>query len=279
MWQRRIIFSLLAWGTVIGLVLPSLAAERDFLLASTTSTENAGLFAYLLPIFEARTGIKTRVIAVGTGQALRLARNGDVDALLVHDSTAERKFVTDGFGIDRRRIMYNDFVLLGPRDDPAKVAGLTDILAALRAIAVKRAIFVSRGDDSGTHRAERRLWAAAGVNVAANSGRWYREAGAGMGATLNIASGFDGYVLADRATWLSFRNKGSLHIFIEGDPRLFNQYGVLRVNPTRHPHVNTEASRAFVEWLSAPAGQDAIARFRVEGKQLFFPNYSSQSGL
>ena len=277
--QRRTNFMImLVWGAAIMLNQPSLVMAREFLLASTTSTENSGLFAYLLPIFEAHSGIKTRVIAVGTGHALRLARNGDADALLVHDAIAEKKFVADGFGVDRRRIMYNDFVLLGPMNDPASVASRTYVLAALRAIADRRAVFVSRGDDSGTHRAERRHWDAVGINVAAASGRWYREAGAGMGATLNIASSLDGYVIADRATWLSFRNKGNLKILIEGDPSLFNQYGVLRVNPKRHPHVNTEAARAFVEWLSAPTGQNAIGSVRVEGKQLFFPNYNSQPG-
>jgi len=277
--QRRTNFMImLVWGAAIMLNQPSLVMAREFLLASTTSTENSGLFAYLLPIFEAHSGIKTRVIAVGTGHALRLARNGDADALLVHDAIAEKKFVADGFGVDRRRIMYNDFVLLGPMNDPASVASRTYVLAALRAIADRRAVFVSRGDDSGTHRAERRHWDAVGINVAAASGRWYREAGAGMGATLNIASSLDGYVIADRATWLSFRNKGNLKILIEGDPSLFNQYGVLRVDPKRHPHVNTEAARAFVEWLSAPTGQNAIGSFRVEGKQLFFPNYNSQPG-
>ena len=277
--QRRTNFMImLVWGAAIMLNQPSLVMAREFLLASTTSTENSGLFAYLLPIFEAHSGIKTRVIAVGTGHALRLARNGDADALLVHDAIAEKKFVADGFGVNRRRIMYNDFVLLGPMNDPASVASRTYVLAALRAIADRRAVFVSRGDDSGTHRAERRHWDAVGINVAAASGRWYREAGAGMGATLNIASSLDGYVIADRATWLSFRNKGNLKILIEGDPSLFNQYGVLRVDPKRHPHVNTEAARAFVEWLSAPTGQNAIGSFRVEGKQLFFPNYNSQPG-
>ena len=277
--QRRTNFMImLVWGAAIMLNQPSLVMAREFLLASTTSTENSGLFAYLLPIFEAHSGIKTRVIAVGTGHALRLARNGDADALLVHDAIAEKKFVADGFGVDHRRIMYNDFVLLGPMNDPASVASRTYVLAALRAIADRRAVFVSRGDDSGTHRAERRHWDAVGINVAAASGRWYREAGAGMGATLNIASSLDGYVIADRATWLSFRNKGNLKILIEGDPSLFNQYGVLRVDPKRHPHVNTEAARAFVEWLSAPTGQNAIGSFRVEGKQLFFPNYNSQPG-
>lgn len=258
---------------MIGSALPTAASAKDFLLASTTSSENSGLFAYLLPIFEAQSGIKTRVIAVGTGQALRLARNGDADALLVHDPIAEKKFVADGYGLDRRQIMYNDFVLIGPTEDPAITANSKDILTALRTIAKTRTIFVSRGDDSGTHRAERRLWAAAGIDTDAGAGKWYREAGAGMGATLNIASGIDAHIISDRATWLSFRNKGNLRILVESDPRLFNQYGFIQVNPARHPHANAEAARTFSAWLISPTGQNAIAAFRVNGKQLFFPNY------
>ena len=271
--RLRAIFAFLA-----GFALTATAAAEDFLLASTTSTENSGLFAHLLPIFEARTGVKTRVIAVGTGQALRLARNGDADALLVHDAQAEKAFVAAGYGVDRRAIMYNDFVLVGPESDPAKVARGTDVAAALRKIAKHRAVFVSRGDDSGTHRAERRYWAAAGIDPTGASGTWYREAGAGMGATLNIASSMDAYAVADRATWFGFRNKGNLTILLEGDPRLFNQYGVIRVDPKRHPHVNESAARAFSDWLSSKAGQTAIAAFRVRGKQLFFPNYTEKPG-
>lgn len=263
---------------IIGSALPPVASAKDFLLASTTSTENSGLFAYLLPIFEAQSGIKTRVIAVGTGQALRLARNGDADALLVHDPIAEKKFVADGYGVDRRQIMYNDFVLIGPTEDPARIADTRDILSALRTIAKTRTIFVSRGDDSGTHRAERRHWAAAGIDADAGSGKWYREAGAGMGATLNIASGIDAHIISDRATWLSFRNKGSLRILVEGDPRLFNQYGFIQVNPAHHAHVNANAARTFSKWLISPTGQKAIAAFRVGGKQLFFPNYGHSKG-
>jgi len=273
-------FSKAVWLTVVFLAAaqaPSAAAERALLLASTTSTENSGLFAHLLPLFEAATGIKTRVIAVGTGQALRLGRNGDADILLVHDPVAEKAFVAKGHGSERRAVMYNDFVLLGPASDPAGVRGMTDIRAALRAIAARRALFVSRGDDSGTHRAERRYWKDAGVDTAAASGIWYREAGSGMGATLNIASGLDAYVLADRATWLGFRNKGDLGILLEGDPRLFNQYGVIPVNPKGRPHINAAAARRLTDWLSSPAGQRAIAAFRVDGQQLFFPNYAPGS--
>lgn len=250
------------------------AADRALLLASTTSTENSGLFAHILPIFEATTKIKTRVIAVGTGQALRLGRNGDADVLLVHDPVAEKAFVAAGFGVDRRAVMYNDFVLLGSKSDPASIENRTDIVAALRAVASTQSPFVSRGDDSGTHRAERRLWSAAGTDIDAASGTWYREAGAGMGATLNIASSMGAYAISDRATWISFRNKGQLSLLISGDVRLFNQYGIIRVNPAKHRHVNAVAARIFVDWLTSPAGQTAIRNFRVQGQQLFFPNAS-----
>ncbi len=267
----------LTFGLLAATQPQSQAVEHSLLLASTTSTENSGLFAHLLPLFEAATGIKTRVIAVGTGQALRLARNGDADILLVHDAVAEKAFVAKGHGSERRAVMYNDFVLLGPAKDPAGVRGMTDILVALRAIATQRALFISRGDDSGTHRAERRQWKDAGIDIDAASGAWYREAGSGMGATLNIASGLDAYVLADRATWLGFRNKGGLAILVEGDPRLFNQYGIIPVNPKRHPHVKADAARKFTDWLTSTAGQQAIAVFKVDGKQLFFPNHAPGS--
>ena len=280
MMATRRVFSTAIWlifGFLAAIQPQSRAAERALLLASTTSTENSGLFAHLLPLFEAASGIKTRVIAVGTGQALRLARRGDADILLVHDAEAEKALVAKGYGSERRAIMYNDFVLLGPAEDPAGVRGLTDIRVALRAISARQSLFVSRGDDSGTHRAERRQWKSAGIDVATASGAWYREAGSGMGATLNIASGLGAYVLADRATWIGFRNKGGLDIQVQGDPRLFNQYGVIPVSPKRHPHVNAGAARKLTDWLGSPAGQQAIAAFRVNGQQLFFPNYAPGS--
>ena len=273
--SRRHVTLLAALALVITLVGPGARAQDDALLvASTTSTENSGLFAHILPIFEAHSQIKTRVIAVGTGQALWLGRNGDADVLLVHDPAAERAFIAAGHGVDRRPVMYNDFVLLGPKGDPSSVRGMTDAVAALRAIARAGAVFISRGDNSGTHMAERRLWNLTEVDVETASGTWYREAGAGMGAALNIASSVGGYILSDRATWLSFRNKGNLAILAAGDARLFNQYGVVRVNPARHRHVNARAASAFVEWLVSPAGQDSIGKFRVQGQQLFFPNAS-----
>jgi tungstate transport system substrate-binding protein len=257
------------------LVPGAIADERSITLASTTSTDNSGLFAYLLPIFEAESGIRVKVIAVGTGQAIRLARNGDADVLLVHDRKAEFAFVESGAGLDRRDVMYNDFVVIGPGVDPAGVAGMGVAVAALSRIAGARATFVSRGDDSGTHRAERRLWDAANVDVNAASGTWYRETGSGMGATLNTASAMNAYALTDRATWLSFRNRGKLEIAVEGDPKLFNQYGVILVNPIRHPHVKERDGHAFIDWLTSARGQAAIAEFTVEGEQLFFPNYEA----
>ncbi|MBI4184402.1 MAG: extracellular solute-binding protein [Proteobacteria bacterium] len=248
------------------------AGERPFItLASTTSTENSGLFAHLLPRFTARTGIAVRVIAVGTGQALRLARNGDADVLLVHHRPAEDAFVAEGFGIERRDVMYNDFVLVGPAGDPAGIAGAPDAVTALRRIAAARSPFASRGDDSGTHKLERELWAAAGIDAAAASGTWYREMGNGMGATLNAAVAMNAYALSDRATWLAFGNRGTHRLLFAGDRALLNPYGAIVVNPARHPQVKVALARAFVDWLTGPEGRAAIAGFRVGGEQPFFP--------
>ncbi len=249
------------------------AAERGRLtLATTTTTENSGLMAHLLPIFEASTGIRVRVVVRGTGQVLRTARDGDVDAFIAHDKAAELDFVEAGFGIERIDIMYNDFVLVGPVDDPAAVRGMDDAARALQRIAARRAYFVSRGDDSGTHRAERRLWRATSADPAASSGTWYLEAGAGMGTTLNIAAGKGAYTLTDRGTWLAFRNRRGLRILVEGDKRLVNQYGVTLVNPARHPHVRAREGRALIAWLASDEGRRAIADYRIDGRQLFFPN-------
>ncbi len=241
-------------------------------LASTTSTENSGLFAYLLPIFESETGIEVHVIAVGTGQAIKIAENGDADVLLVHHKPSEERFVSEGYGIDRRDVMYNDFVIIGPKADPAGIDGMTDVVEAFKKIAAARVPFASRGDDSGTHKVERQIWRQAAIPVSAASGTWYRETGSGMGATLNTAASMHAYSLSDRATWLSFRNKAELVILVQGDKRLFNQYGVIRVNPARHPHVKAAAAKAFVDWLTSEAGQTAIAGFKVDGQQPFFPN-------
>ena len=244
-------------------------------LASTTSTENSGLFAHILPRFTARTGIEVRVVAKGTGQAMRLARDGDADVLLVHHRPSEDRFIAAGYGIERRDVMYNDFVLAGPLADPAGVGGSKDAARAFARIARQQAPFVSRGDDIGTHKAELAIWKAAGITAmiepGKRPGRWYREAGAGMGATLNIAVAMDAYVLADRGTWATFGNRRGLKIMVEGDPRLFNPYGVMLVNPARHPHVKAAEGRAFIKWLTGPEGRAAIASFRVNGKMLFTP--------
>lgn len=245
------------------------AQDRFITVASTTSTEQSGLFARLLPAFTAETGIEVRVVAQGTGQALKTAENGDADVVLVHDPAAEAKFVEAGWGLDRKPVMYNDFVLVGPASDPARVKGSRDIVASLRKLAEAKAPFVSRGDDSGTHKAERRLWEQAGMEPA---GEWYREAGSGMGPTLNVASGMNAYVITDRGTWLNFGNRGELEVLVEGDKRLFNQYSAILVNPARHPHLKAEDGRAFIDWLVSDRGQRVIADFRIGGEQLFFPN-------
>ena len=252
--------------------MPAVAAERFITVASTTSTENSGLFGFILPKFQQATGIEVRVVAVGTGQAIKNAERGDADVLFVHHQPSEEQFVAQGFGVKRYDVMYNDYVLLGPQSDPAGLKGTKDIVAALSRIAATAAPFVSRGDDSGTHKLELSLWEAAGIDVKKASGSWYREAGSGMGATLNTASGLDAYTISDRGTWISFKNKGRLGLVVEGDPRLFNQYGVIPVNPVKHPHVKARDGQAFTDWLISDQGQKAIADFRVEGQQLFFPN-------
>lgn len=264
---------LIAIALAIGLwALPVSAGDRFILVASTTSTQNSGLFDHLLPQFEAKTGIEVRVVAVGTGQALKLGERGDADLLLVHDATAEYLFMVDGYGVDRQDVMYNDFVLVGPADDPAKVAGVERVDRVFRLISKTQAPFVSRGDDSGTHKAELRIWIDAGISVAGHSGDWYREAGAGMGATLNIASVMGAYTLADRATWLAFGNKGDLRIVNQGGEQLLNSYGVILVNPKRFPHVKEKDARAFMNWLTGKNGQAAIAAFRIQDQQVFFPS-------
>ena len=273
--QRRTLVSFAAAAlaaAVLAVQAPAVAQQRFIVMSSTTSTDQSGLFGHLLPIFEKETGIQVRVVAQGTGQALDTARRGDADVVFVHDRAAEDKFVADGWGLARRDVMYNDFVIVGPKADPAKVAGGKDVVAALGKIAAAKAPFVSRGDKSGTHAAELRYWKMAGVDAESGKGGWYRESGSGMGPTLNIASSMNGYTLADRGTWLSFRNRGELGILVEGDPRLFNQYGVIVVNPARHPHVKAEMAQRFADWVLSPAGQQAIASYKVGGEQLFFPN-------
>jgi tungstate transport system substrate-binding protein len=262
--------SLLALGLI--LALPALAQERTITVASTTSTEQSGLFGHILPIFTRETGITVRVVALGTGQALDVGRRGDADVLFVHDRVAEQRFVTEGYGGPRHHVMYNDFVIVGPAADPAHVAGTTDTVAALRRIAETRSPFISRGDRSGTNAAELRLWRAAGIDPVQGRGQWYREVGQGMGPALNTATAQNAYILTDRGTWLNFRNRQALKIAVEGDTRLFNQYGVMLVNPQRHPHVKVADGQRFIDWIISPAGQAAIATYKINGEQLFFPN-------
>lgn len=252
--------------------------SRSITVASTTSTQNSGLFEWLLPQFTAATGIEVQVVAVGTGQAIRIATNGDADVLLVHHEASERKFVADGLGLERHPVMHNDFVLVGPGADPAGIRGMTDISIALRRIGNTGEVFVSRGDDSGTHKKELELWNASGFDPRPASGTWYREAGSGMGATLNTAGAMGGYTLSDRASWVSFGNKGDFEILFEGDPQLHNPYAAIVVNPERHPHVRADDAQAFVDWLTSARGQAAIAAFRVDGQQLFFPDVVTDAG-
>ncbi len=256
------------------LTTPVWAADQSIIVQSTTSTANSGLYDHILPLFAATSGIQVKVVAVGTGQAIKNARNGDGDVLLVHAKAAEEKFVAEGYGVARFDVMYNDFVIVGPPSDPAGISGMQDAAVALGRLAAAKAVFASRGDDSGTHQQELHLWQAAGIDPKTASGTWYRETGSGMGTTLNIATGMGAYTLTDRATWISFKNKGDYRILVEGDPALFNQYGVILVNPQQHPRVNAAAGQAFIDWLLGDAGQAAIASFKLEGQQLFFPNAS-----
>ncbi len=271
-WLR---LAVLAGLMVLGAVFspgPALAQDRSITVASTTSTEQSGLFGFLLPRFIAASGIAVKVVAVGTGQALDIGRRGDADVVFVHDKAAEEKFLADGFGLKRFDVMYNDFIIVGPKADPARIAGSRDVTAALKAIAASASPFISRGDRSGTHEAELRLWKEAGVDLAAAKGGWYREIGQGMGAALNMASASNAYVLTDRGTWLAFRNRGDLMVLNEGDRRLFNQYGVMLVNPARHSSVKAGEGQAFIDWLISAEGQKTIGEYKVGGEQLFFPN-------
>ncbi len=264
---RRILLGVLLLGAA-----PAHAQERFITVASTTSTDQSGLFGHLLPAFKRASGIDVRVVALGTGQALDVGRRGDADVVFVHDKVAEEKFVAEGFGVSRTQVMYNDFVVIGPKADPAKAAGLKDILEAFRRIQATQAPFVSRGDKSGTHAAELRYWQDAKVDLAATKGTWYRDVGQGMGPALNTATGMNAYILADRATWLNFKNRGELDILVQGDEKLFNQYGVILVNPARHAGVKKEMGQAFIDWLVGPDGQRTIADYKIGGESLFFPN-------
>jgi tungstate transport system substrate-binding protein len=253
------------------------AQERFITVASTTSTEQSGLFGHLLPIFEKKAGIKVRVVALGTGQALDLARRGDADVVFVHAKAAEEKFLAEGHGVKRYPVMYNDFVLIGPKSDPARIAGGDNVAWALRKIQATQAPFVSRGDRSGTHMAELDLWKLSGIDLDKVKGAWYRDVGQGMGPALNTAASMNAYILSDRGTWLAFKNRGDLQIMVQGDKGLFNQYGVMLVNPAKHPNVRKELGQAFIDWLVLPEGQKAIADYRIGGEQLFFPN-ADQAG-
>lgn len=251
----------------------AIAQEKFIIVASTTSTQDSGLYKYLLPIFTAKTGIDVRVVAQGTGQALATATKGDADVVLVHDRGAEQKFVEEGFGVDRREVMYNDFVIVGPKADPAKISGTNDVNESLKRIAAVQTPFASRGDKSGTHAAELRYWKSAGIDPQTGKGTWYRETGSGMGPTLNTASGMNAYAFTDRGTWLSFKNRGELAILVEGDSKLFNQYGVMLVNPEKHKHIKKDLAMQFIDWITSDEGQAAINGFKVEGQQLFFSNF------
>ena len=248
------------------------AQEKFITVASTTSTEQSGLFGYLLPIYEKQTGVKVHVVALGTGQALDVARRGDADVVFVHAKPAEEKFLAEGEGVKRYPVMYNDFVLIGPKGDPAKIGGGKDILAAFKKIETAHAPFVSRGDRSGTHMAELALWKAADIDIDKMKGPWYRDTGQGMGPALNTAASMNAYILADRGTWLAFKNRGDMTILVEGDKRLFNQYGVMLVNPSKHPNVKKDLGQQFIDWIVSPAGQKVIAEYKINGEQLFYPN-------
>jgi tungstate transport system substrate-binding protein len=265
--RRVCLFALLALAA-----FAAEAQQRFITVASTTSTEQSGLFGYLLPIFETKTGIKVHVVALGTGQALDVARRGDADVVFVHARSAEEKFLAEGEGVKRLPVMYNDFVLIGPKSDPAKVGGGKDIVVALTKLETAHAPFVSRGDRSGTHMAELALWKTAGIDIDKSKGSWYRDVGQGMGPALNTAAAMNAYILADRGTWLAFKNRLDLTILVEGDKRLFNQYGVMLVNPVKHPNVKKELGQQFVDWLTSTEGQAAIAGYKIGGEQLFYPN-------
>jgi tungstate transport system substrate-binding protein len=271
MLSRRYLIAIAACAV---LCAPAVAQDKSIVVASTTSTQDSGLFGHLLPLFKDKTGIAVKVVAQGTGQALDTGRRGDADVVFVHARPAEEKFVAEGAGVKRYPVMYNDFILIGPASDPAGVKGTKDIVAALKAIKDKGAAFISRGDKSGTHQAELNLWNVAGIDLAKDKGAWYKEIGQGMGAALNTASASDAYVLADRGTWLSFKNRGPLAIVVEGDKRLFNQYGVILVSPQKHPSVKQDLGQQFIDWLVSSEGQKAIAGYKINGEQLFYPNAS-----
>jgi tungstate transport system substrate-binding protein len=274
--NRRTLTAAIAFGALafeaLALATPGLAQDKSIVVSSTTSTQDSGLFGYILPLFKQKTGIEVKVIAQGTGQALDTGRRGDADVVFVHAKSAEEIFLAEGEGVKRYPVMYNDFVLIGPKSDPAGIKGMKDVGAALKQIMAKGAPFISRGDRSGTHIAEINLWKASGIDIEKEKGAWYKSIGQGMGAALNTAGASNAYVLSDRGTWISFKNKGDLVIDVEGDKRLFNQYGVMLVNPAKHPNVKKDLGQAFIDWLISPEGQKIIANYKINGEQLFYPN-------
>ena len=276
MFNRRILIAAIA-ATAILCGGPALDQDKSIIVSSTTSTQDSGLFGYILPLFKQKTGIEVKVIAQGTGQALDTGRRGDADVVFVHAKSAEEKFLAEGQGVKRYPVMYNDFVLIGPKSDPAGIKGMNDVGAALKAIMAKNAPFISRGDRSGTHIAEINLWKASGVDIEREKGPWYKSIGQGMGAALNTAGASNAYVLSDRGTWIAFKNKGDLVIAVEGDKPLFNQYGVMLVNPDKHPNVKKDLGQRFIDWLVSPEGQKAIANYKINGEQLFYPNANDHS--
>ncbi len=269
--RHRLFIAAVAVGAALA-ATPALAQDKSIVVASTTSTQDSGLFGHILPLFKAKTGIDVRVIAQGTGQALDTGRRGDADVVFVHAKSAEEKFLAEGFSLKRYPVMYNDFVVIGPKSDPAGIKGTKDVGAALKTLMGKQATFISRGDKSGTHLAELALWKAVGIDIEKDKGPWYKSIGQGMGAALNTAAADNGYVLSDRGTWLNFKNKDNLQVVVEGDKRLFNQYGVMLVNPDKHPHVKKVLGQQFIDWLVSPEGQKAIAGYKINGEQLFYPN-------
>jgi tungstate transport system substrate-binding protein len=272
MFNRRTLIAAAAFGAVVFAAQPGFAQDKSIVMSSTTSTHDSGLFEHLLPLFKAKTGITVKVVAQGTGKALDTGRRGDSDVVFVHAKAQEEKFLAEGNGVKRFPVMYNDFVLIGPKSDPAKVAGGNDIVAAFKKVQAAKAPFVSRGDKSGTNAAELRLWTMAEIDPVAGRGAWYRETGSGMGPSLNTASSMNAYILSDRGTWLNFKNRGDLAILVEGDKRLFNQYGVMLVNPAKHPNVKKDLGQTFIDWLVSDEGQKTIAEYKIGGEQLFFPN-------
>ena len=270
-------FLALAAATVLASATVATAQDKSIVVSSTTSTQDSGLFGHILPLFKAKTGIDVKVVSQGTGQALDTGRRGDADVVFVHAKSAEEKFLAEGEGVKRYPVMYNDFVLIGPKGDPAGIKGMKDVAKALQVIKNKQADFISRGDRSGTHIAEINLWNGSGIDIDKEKGPWYKSVGQGMGAALNTANASNAYVLSDRGTWLSFKNKGDLQILVEGDKRLFNQYGVMLVNPAKHPNVKKDLGQQFIDWLVSPEGQKAIADYKINGEQLFYPNASDPS--